>query len=253
MSSLQQPRYYSRPEADTLVLFIHGIVEGPDQFIPLMELVFSHGLDAASLLLPGHGGSGHDFAHSSGEEWLDHVRSQVSGYKDKYSSLFLVGHSMGGLLSLLVAQELPHKIRGVACIDTPLAVWVKASAIRNNLKVGLSRNIPPSDPAYALWQACSVSPSAPLAYLTWIPRIMDLFSLIRRTREILPKLTVPVLVFHADKDELVGTASVVRFERGFRPEWLRLVHLPSSTHFVYGGTDEDTLRTNLMQFLELLK
>lgn len=33
----QQPCYYPREGASTIVVFIHGIVEGPDQFLGLMK------------------------------------------------------------------------------------------------------------------------------------------------------------------------------------------------------------------------
>lgn len=250
MASLQQPHYKCRFGRGTLVLFIHGIVEGPDQFLPWMDLALSQGMDAASLLLPGHGGTGREFAHSSGQEWLEHVRTEVARYKERYDSLILVGHSMGGLLSLLVAHESPDKIRGVVCMETPLAVWVKARAVRNCLKVGFYHRVPPSDSAYALMRACSVAPfSFPLAYLTWIPRIVDLFVLIHRTRAMLPSLAVPVLAFHADEDELVGAASAHRFMQGVKPEWLRIIHLPHSTHFVYGLGEEEVVRKELADFL----
>ena len=65
----QQPCYYPREGASTIVVFIHGIVEGPDQFLGLMKRSSELGFAASSLLLPGHGGTGrslHAVADSSG-------------------------------------------------------------------------------------------------------------------------------------------------------------------------------------------
>lgn len=39
----QQPCYYPREGASTIVVFIHGIVEGPDQFSELVKRSFELG------------------------------------------------------------------------------------------------------------------------------------------------------------------------------------------------------------------
>ncbi|MDD3038219.1 hypothetical protein [Bacteroides sp.] len=54
---MQQPQYIHIEGAQSIVIFIHGIVEGPNQFLHLMGIGSSAGYSVASLLLPGHGGS----------------------------------------------------------------------------------------------------------------------------------------------------------------------------------------------------
>ena len=118
----QQPCYYPREGASTIVVFIHGIVEGPDQFSELMKRSFELGFAAVSLLLPGHGGTGEEFARSSRQQWLEHVNAEIAHYKKNYNSIILVGHSMGSLLSFLTYTESPEQIIGIVAIDTPLYV-----------------------------------------------------------------------------------------------------------------------------------
>ena len=45
----QQPCYYPREGASTIVVFIHGIVEGPDQFLGLMKRSSELGFASSSL------------------------------------------------------------------------------------------------------------------------------------------------------------------------------------------------------------
>lgn len=59
-SESQKPEFCPVKNTDTIVIFIHGIVEGPAQFKDLMKLTIQHGYSAVSLLLPGHGGTGKD-------------------------------------------------------------------------------------------------------------------------------------------------------------------------------------------------
>ena len=89
----QQPCYYPREGASTIVVFIHGIVEGPDQFLGLMKRSSELGFAASSLLLPGHGGTGEGFARSSRQQWLEYVNAEIARYKKNYNSIILVGHS----------------------------------------------------------------------------------------------------------------------------------------------------------------
>ena len=51
-----KPKHVKLKDATNVVIFIHGIVEGPGQFLRLMEVTYNSGYSAASLLLPGHGG-----------------------------------------------------------------------------------------------------------------------------------------------------------------------------------------------------
>lgn len=246
------PRYIPNKDAEDIIIFIHGIVEGPEQFTKLMEISVSAGYAAAALLLPGHGGTGKEFAQSNKEEWQDHVRQQIDSYREKYSHIILVGHSMGGLLSFLAYIENPTQIIGIVVIDTPLYVHTKWQAIRNNLKVGFCKNIPEHDPASALLRASSVAPCSVFRYITWAPRIIDLFQLMARTRRILPEINIPTLVFHGDRDELVSAYSVRVFERKLPDSNRTIVRLPHSTHFAYGEKDLDTLYKTYLHFLHNL-
>ena len=204
-SESQKPEFCPVKNTDTIVIFIHGIVEGPAQFKDLMKLTIQHGYSAVSLLLPGHGGTGKDFARSSGDQWIDYTRTQINLYKQQYDKIILVGHSMGTLLSFIAYAENPGQITGIVAIDSPLHVSVKWLAIKNNLKIGFSKKISENDPAQALLHASSVAPCSLFTYLTWAPRIIDLFRLMKQTRKLLHCVAVPTLVIHADKDELVSS------------------------------------------------
>ena len=92
-----------------------------------MKRSFELGFAASSLLLPGHGGTGEEFARSSRQQWLEYVNAEIARYKKNYNSIILVGHSMGSLLSFLTYMESPEQIIGIVAIDTPLYVRVKGS------------------------------------------------------------------------------------------------------------------------------
>ena len=95
----QKSFLYENKKSNTMVIFIHGILEGPNQFRKFANTVYNKGFSYSAILLDGHGGSGNKFANSSKNKWIDSVEKETLKYKDTYENIILVGHSMGGLLS----------------------------------------------------------------------------------------------------------------------------------------------------------
>lgn len=247
--SVQEARYRKKEGASCIIIFIHGIAEGPAQFNELFEISFESGYSVATLLLPGHGGSGKEFAGSSRQLWIGYVISQIAFYRKYYSEIILVGHSMGALLALLAYKDDPSKIKSIVTLNTPLFVSVKPMAIRSNLKIGLCKNLKEGDPAMAVLRASSIEPCSVITYIKWLPRIFDLFKIIKQVRKLLYNIDIPIMVVHADKDELVSSRSVRLFEKELPSNLLKVVHLPESTHFVSGKEDLLFLHKKYIDFI----
>ena len=124
----QTPFLYENKESNTMVIFVHGILEGPKQFRKFTEVVYNKGFSYSAILLDGHGGSGKKFANSSMKKWINSVEKEILKYKDKYENIILVGHSMGGLLSILLFLSCTPMV----CIK-PMSCF--ANGLRGFLKV----------------------------------------------------------------------------------------------------------------------
>ena len=85
-SESQKPEFCPVKNTNTIVIFIHGIVEGPAQFKDLMKLTIQHGYSAVSLLLPGHGGTGKDFARS----YINNNMTRLSSSATLWEHYFLL-------------------------------------------------------------------------------------------------------------------------------------------------------------------
>ena len=242
------PIYNPVKGSSTIAIFIHGIVESPNQFLPLMNEVRGLGVAVASLLLPGHGGSGEDFARSNKREWVEWVKNEVDRYRSIYSKIILVGHSMGGLLSILNYANCADKIEGIIAIDTPLRVRVKLQAIKNYLKIGLKLRLAEDDSAQVLLQSKGVDDCSIFTYMRWLPRMIDLYRLMRETKRKLRQVAVPILAIQACRDEVVSLKSVKIFEQSISPEYLEVLWLNDSTHFAVSKNDTEKYYSRIKAF-----
>lgn len=65
-----------------------------------------------------------DFSNSSMNKWINTVEQEILSYIDKYENIILTGHSMGGLLSILMAVRYNKNIKKLVLLSTPLRVSV---------------------------------------------------------------------------------------------------------------------------------
>ena len=191
------------PGADSAVLFIHGIASTPrfwDDLVPALP----EDVSFVSLLLPGHGGTVQDFGRVRLGAWRQHVHGVLLRLQQTHARVYLVGHSMGALLSILEAADAPEGVAGLLLMAVPLHIRVKPSALGRNLLRGLGwgesreelARFYGMEPDWRIW-----------CYAGWIPRYLELFSLSRQARQALPRLTIPTRAFMHGQDELVSPKS----------------------------------------------
>lgn len=108
--------YESWGSGDAAVVFVHCWACNRDFWRHQVEPVAAAGYRVVALDLPGHGGSG-----AAREEWsLAGLAADVEAVVEELGleRVVLVGHSMGGPVSLETAQRLPGTVVGIACVDT---------------------------------------------------------------------------------------------------------------------------------------
>ncbi|MGW3472914.1 alpha/beta fold hydrolase [Saccharopolyspora sp. NPDC000995] len=111
-------------------LCLHGVLDNCASFAPFFERAGD--LDLTAIDLPGHGWS--DPIGSSTCNYLDYVAAilefaQVQGW----STFQLIGHSMGGSLSTVVAGLHPEKVSKLVLIDALGPAAVSAEETRSTV------------------------------------------------------------------------------------------------------------------------
>lgn len=104
------------------VLLIHGFEGSPFTMQELGRFLNSKGYHVIAPLLPGHGTSEADFAKTRYSHWYGNVEDVYLKYRTKFTYFFVIGLSMGGNLSLKLAETFHdiHKPSGIVALSAPV-------------------------------------------------------------------------------------------------------------------------------------
>ena len=244
----QKPFLYENKNSDTIVIFIHGILEGPNQFKSFADIVYNKGFSYSAILLNGHGGSGKKFANSSKSKWINSVEKEISKYKDNYKNIILVGHSMGAILSILLSLKYKNKVKALILMSTPLKIHIQFNMIVIGIKVALGRIKYEDILTKYAYNALSVERSSPTTYIKWIPRYNDLFILINKVKKELKNISIPTLIIHTKNDEFVSNKSLNLFYRNLNNDY-KIITLEKSGHFYYDECELERVLKSFGKFL----
>jgi pimeloyl-ACP methyl ester carboxylesterase len=123
---------------------------------------------------------GHDPAHPVTSNWA-HVRNEFIEFIEARAPgrpVHLVGHSLGGYLSLLVASLRPDLVRSVVLVDSPVVAGWRAHSVRMAKATGLMKRVSPGKVSQRRrWQwpskdAAYAHFAAKAAFARWEPRVL---------------------------------------------------------------------------------
>ena len=137
-----------------------GVIDSPPDALPKGTLVFSHANGfpagtytrlferwrAAGWRVIAIERFGHDPAFPVTSNWprlRDQLIALVDAQTDRRGPLFLVGHSLGGYLSLLAACRRRDLAQGVVLLDSPVVAGWRAHGVQVAKATGLIKRVSP--------------------------------------------------------------------------------------------------------------
>jgi carboxylesterase len=99
------------------VLVLHGFTSTPKSMMPWAQELAAQGWSVRLPLLPGHGTTWQDMNLTTWDDWMAEANAALRELQDRCTSVFVMGLSMGGSLSLRLAEEHGDSIAGIAVVN----------------------------------------------------------------------------------------------------------------------------------------
>ena len=102
-SPLCQP--YEVRQGEHGVLLMHGFAGSAAHMRPLAEGLVQQGFGVRTINLPGHATTLEDMRRCSWQDWLNAAKEAFREMKEQYRFVSVTGLSMGGCLTLMIAEQ----------------------------------------------------------------------------------------------------------------------------------------------------
>jgi carboxylesterase len=187
------------------ILLVHGFTGAPKEMRSMGEFFAARGHTVLGIRLPGHATHAQDLPRMRWADWLHAVED---GYHVLHScgcQVFMMGLSMGGILTLSAAARLP--IAGAVAMSVPYRLPPDPRMALVKYLAWLMPTVAkgPSD-----WQDPSMA-AEHVEYPAYPTRgIAELRDLMEEMRRSLPQIRCPVLLVHSRAD---GSVSPENMER----------------------------------------
>jgi carboxylesterase len=194
--------------------------------------------------LKGHGTTPEDMAQTTAEDWVRSVEEAMHTLQEGCEKLFITGLSMGGTLTLYMAAMYPSVFAGAVPING--AVLLRSPDMAG---LAFASDAPPTVPGVG--SDIKKPGEVELAYpVVPVPAIRHLYALMAVTRELLPRVTCPTVLFQSRDDHVVvpDNAPYILEHLGAREK--RLVWLRDSYHVATLDNDKELIAEETLQFIQ---
>lgn len=265
MQPLPSAEPFLLPGGATGCLLIHGFPGSPAEMRGLGDHLAAQGCTVLGVRLAGYGGDPSDLRATTWRDWLASAEAGFAELRRHCSRVVVVGFSMGGALTLLLARR--HAFERMVLLATPLMLqgdW------RVNVLPVVRYLIPwfyPleradfSDP-FIQQRIREYAPDADLddpqiqaairrTVKIPVSAIDELRKLIGHARGSLPYVRIPALVMHGRNDDIAPPASAQEIADRLAASDKRLIWWERTGHQMLAvGPERDAIYTQIGTFVE---
>ena len=253
MNSIHKQTHKHINGSDTVIVFVHGFTESPNQFLFLNKIALDNGYSYFNILLPGHGKSSKEFYKNGYKEWTSYLDNQLKDMQKIYKNIILVGHSMGCLLTMNIYLTNKYNIKGIFCINIPFNIRVNLKTFISAIKIVFMPNKIKDDFTKIMSNRTSISNKKILHYPFWIPRYIDLFYLSYKMYFNIKNIKIPIIYLQSYNDGLVSIKSAVNIRhilKKYNMQKSIIIILKNSEHFIYSKEDKQIIERSFVTFLK---
>ncbi|MBQ6282176.1 MAG: alpha/beta fold hydrolase [Bacilli bacterium] len=220
------------------VLVIHGFAGGcydEENVATYLEL---KGYHVFQFTLPGH--DKRMFQHVKKEDWIksceEHIEQLIN---NGYKRIYLIGHSMGGVLACHLASKYKEVKKMV--LAAPAFKYMTFGGDEFKLFHAL-RNTP------KLFKDYGKDVLLPRAIMFPVSVVKEFMALADESQDLPSKVTCPILLFHGTKDDVVPIESSKYVYNMALNNEKELVVLENVTHDIFKSDQIDYINKKIFEF-----
>ena len=189
------------------VLILHGFGDTPQTVAYLADHLHALGFSVRAPLLAGHGRTLREFSDSTADQWLDAAGRELAALQGEYEAVGVVGVSMGGALSVVLAAEAARAGRNLPDALVLIAPYLSMRPSARRI-AALHWALSPFVHYLPSREEASIRDEAErrrnLGFGTVTPGLLNqLQRLVSRARRSLAHVTVPTLVLQSRADNRI--------------------------------------------------
>ena len=233
------------PGDSTACLLVHGFTGSPKEMRPLGDYLNRQGHTVLGVRLAGHATSPADMVRTRWEDWLLSIEDGLHLLRDAYSRVFLMGLSMGGMLSTIAAARFP--VDALVMLSTPYELphdW------RMSLLPILGFFVPEIDKGESDWH----NPENAKEHFSYpkypTPSIGELSKVVDEMRQAEPRVKVPVLLVQSSGDGTVPADHAQRHYDNLGSGQKEILMVKNSGHIVTRDSEREAVFEKVKQFID---
>ncbi len=228
------------------VLLIHGFTGSPASMRPWGEALAQRGWSVRVPRLPGHGTRWQDMNITTWEDWYSEVERNLRQLRERCSRVFVCGLSMGGALTLRLAEQHGETITGIVLVNPAVHTERQDRHLLPVVKhlvgsfPGISNDIAKPGMDEVAYDRTPLK--AAHSMMTMWSHVREDIALVRQ----------PVLLFRSAQDNVVEASNAEWILTHVASSDTEEIVLPNSYHVATLDHDAQTIIDGSVQFIERL-
>lgn len=220
------------------ILFIHGFNGSYEEYKNFIEAMnHTYKIDTHYFNLPGHGED--KLGKVERVEWLKMVEEEYLKLSTLYGEVYVVGHSMGGILGTYLVSKYPE-IKKLVLVSPAFEMFNFKQNMKDIKENGVTKEKGTMESFFK--KLVSTSPYT----------FKELLKLVKELRPLVSKIPCPVLLIHGDEDEVVSIdASYRALDDIESPKSFMVVK--KGKHKLLDGPKREEIEKEIYQFLHKKK